>query len=85
MHDMLDMHMHLMQIARMTFDQFLTDKKINDAAAAAKLGRDVTLIGRYRRRVVTPSPQVIADIVEWSRGKVTPRELLAEQQAREAV
>lgn len=61
----------------MTFDQFLTDSKTTDAVAAAHLGRDVTLIGRYRRRSVTPSPEVIADIVEWSKGKVTPRELLA--------
>lgn len=83
MHGLLDMHVHDMHIGRMTLDQFLTSKSISDAAAAAKLGRDITLIGRYRRRVVTPSPQVIADIVDWSKGKVTPRELLADQQAKE--
>lgn len=67
-----------MQIARMTLDEYLTKHKISNAEAAAKLKRDVTLIGRYRARSVTPSPQVIADIVEWSLGAVTPRELLAE-------
>lgn len=77
MQNLLDMHMHHMQIAVMTFDQFLTAKKITDAEAASHLGRDITLIGRYRRRVVTPSPRVIADIVEWSKDKITPRELLA--------
>lgn len=61
----------------MTFDQFLTARKISLAAAAERLGRDVTLIGRYRSRSVTPSPQIIADIVEWSEGAVSPRELLA--------
>jgi hypothetical protein len=80
MQNLLDMHMHHMQIgAIMTFDQFLTTNKITDTVAAEKLGRDLTLIGRYRRRSVTPSPHVIADIVEWSKGKVTPRELLAVQ------
>lgn len=67
-----------MHIERMTFDEFLISEGINNAAAAAKLGRDATLIGRYRARSVTPSPQVIADIVEWANGRVTPRELLAE-------
>lgn len=73
----LDMHMHIMQIWRMTFEQFLTDNEISLATAALHLRRDVTLIGRYRARKITPSPEVIADIVEWSGGKVTPRELLA--------
>jgi len=79
MQNLLDMHMHQMQIVAMTFDQFLTNTKTTNAKAAAKLGRDETLIGRYRRRVVTPSPEIIADIVEWSKGKVSPRELLALQ------
>lgn len=78
MQNLLDMHMHLMQILDMTFHEFLTVNKISNAAAAERLGRDVTLIGRYRARAVTPSPQIIADIVEWSKGRVTPRELLAE-------
>lgn len=80
MHNVLDMHMHHMHmIATMTFDQFLTNSKTSNAKAAEKLGRDETLIGRYRRRLVTPSPEIIADIVEWSKGKVSPRELLAVQ------
>lgn len=62
----------------MTLDQFLTGRGISDAEAAERLGRDLTLIGRYRRRLVTPSPAIIADIVEWSDGAITPRELLAE-------
>ena len=61
----------------MTLDQFLTTNSISDTEAAERLGRDLTLIGRYRRRSVTPSPTVIADIVEWSYGAITPRELLA--------
>lgn len=73
----LDMHMHHMQFFGMTLDQFLTARGISDAAAAERLGRDLTLIGRYRRRSVTPSPVVIADIVDWSEGAITPRELLA--------
>jgi hypothetical protein len=73
----LDMHMHHMHFPGMTLDQFLTDRGISDAAAAERLGRDLTLIGRYRRRSVTPSPTVIADIVDWSEGAITPRELLA--------
>lgn len=60
----------------MTFDEFLHTNRISNAAAAEKLGRDQTLIGRYRARRVTPSPEIMADIVEWSKGKVTPRELL---------
>lgn len=78
MHIVLDMHMHQMHdAATMTFDQFLTKHEITNAQAAERLGRDVTLIGRYRARSVTPSPEIIADIAEWSKGKVTPRELLA--------
>lgn len=61
----------------MTFDEFLSRQKIADAEAASRLNRDQTLIGRYRRRLVTPSPEIIADIVDWSGGVVTPRELLA--------
>jgi len=60
----------------MTFDEFLHTNKISNATAAKKLGRDQTLIGRYRARRVTPSPEVMADIVEWSKGKISPRELL---------
>lgn len=60
----------------MTFDEFLHTNRISNAVAAKKLGRDQTLIGRYRARRVTPSPEIMADIVEWSKGKVTPRELL---------
>lgn len=77
MQNVLDMHMHHMQIMGMTFDQFLTGSKISNADAAGKLDRDVTLIGRYRARQVTPSPEIIAVIFEWSNGQVTPSELLA--------
>jgi hypothetical protein len=74
----LDMHMHEMQIfAAMTFDEFLAEQKITNAEAAQRLQRDQTLIGRYRARSVTPSPEIIADIVEWAEGTVSPRELLA--------
>lgn len=66
-----------MQIMRMTLDEYLSTNGITNSAAAEKLKRDVTLIGRYRARTVTPSPQIIADIVEWADGAVTPRELLA--------
>lgn len=77
--------MHLMQIGRtMTFDEFLKTRNITLTAAAEKLGRDVTLIGRYRSRKVTPSPEVIADIVEWSDGEVSPRDLLAVPQEAES-
>lgn len=69
--------MHVMHIAAMTFDQFLSLKRISDAEAAARLNRDVTLIGRYRKRRVNPSPEIIAEIYDWSKGKVPPRELLA--------
>lgn len=78
MQNVLDMHMHHMQIfAAMTFDEFLTSRKISNSDAARRLGRDQTLIGRYRARSVTPSPEIIADIVEWSDGEISPRELLA--------
>lgn len=65
----------------MTFDEFLTSQKIADAEAASRLNRDQTLIGRYRRRLVTPSPEIIADIVDWSVGAITPRELLSQRAA----
>ena len=68
----------------MTFDEFLSGKKITNAEAADRLKRDVTLIGRYRARSVTPGPEIIADIVEWSKGKVSPRELLAQRDIVEA-
>jgi hypothetical protein len=67
-----------MHMGAMTFDEFLTKKKITNAEAAIRLGRDQTIIGRYRARSVTPSPEIIAEIVDWSRGKVSPRELLKE-------
>lgn len=73
--------MHVMQIMRMTLDEYLSANSISNSDAAAKLKRDVTLIGRYRARTVTPSPQVIADIVEWAEGAITPRELLADREA----
>lgn len=71
------MHVHVMQICAMTLDEFLTSQNISNAAAAERLKRDVTLIGRYRSRQVTPSPEIIAEITEWSGQSVTPRELLA--------
>lgn len=60
----------------MTFDEFLKTSKISNAEAAERLKRDQTLIGRYRQRKINPSAEIVAEIVEWSRGKVTPRELL---------
>lgn len=83
MHFLLDMHLHDMHILRMTFDQFLTMHGITNAEAALRLSRDVTLIGRYRARRVTPSPQIIADIVDWSEGAITPRDLLAAEKPAE--
>lgn len=65
----------------MTFDQFLSSNQIANFDAAIKLKRDVTLIGRYRARTVTPSPEVIAEIYKWSKGAVTPRELLKQSEA----
>lgn len=61
----------------MTLSDFMDANNITPESAAARLGRDRTLIGRYRKREVTPSPEIIAEIVEWSSGVVTPRELLA--------
>lgn len=72
------MHMHQMQIAVMTLKEFMAREGISIAEAAERLKRDQTLIGRYRARSVTPSPEVIAEIVEWSKGDVTIRELLAD-------
>lgn len=63
----------------MTFDEFLTSRGVQPAEAAERLERDQTLIGRYRRRKVTPSGFVMAKIFEWSGGEVTPPELLALQ------
>lgn len=81
---MLDMHMHRMQIVAMTFDEFLTSNKITDAEASEKLGRDQSLIGRYRRRYISPSPEIMVKIVEWSLGAITPRELLADKRKETA-
>ena len=60
-----------------TFDQFLRDNEISNAEAATRLKRDVTLIGRYRARTVTPSPEIMAEIFAWSGGTVPPSEMLA--------
>lgn len=68
----------------MTFDQFLASNQIANLDAAIKLKRDVTLIGRYRARQVTPSPEIIAEIFKWSKGACTPRELLAQKQGEAA-
>lgn len=81
MQNLLDMHMHQMQIAGMTLDDYLRKNTITTKNAAIALGKDASLLSRYRRRLVTPSPPMIAKIVEWSGENITPRDLLAVQQA----
>lgn len=77
MQNLLDMHMHQMQIRGMTLDDYLTKNGITTNKAAVALGKDASLLSRYRNRKVTPSPPMIAKIVEWSGENITPRELLA--------
>lgn len=77
MQNLLDMHMHQMQIAGMTLDDYLLKNTISTKQAAIALSKDASLLSRYRRRLVTPSPPMIAKIVEWSGGNITPRDLLA--------
>jgi hypothetical protein len=61
----------------MTLDEFLRARQITTAQAADRLGRDQSLVGRYRRRIITPSPEIIAQIWEWTGGLVSPVDLLA--------
>lgn len=81
MQKLLDMHMHQMQITPMTLNDYLLKNQISTNKAAIALGKDASLLSRYRRRKVTPSPPMIAKIVEWSGGNITPRDLLAEVQS----
>jgi transcriptional regulator with XRE-family HTH domain len=81
MQNLLDMHMHQMQSEGMTLDDYLSKNGISTNKAAIALGKDASLLSRYRNRKVTPSPPMIAKIVEWSGGNITPRDLLAETEA----
>ena len=84
MQNLLDMHMHQMQSAGMTLDDYLRKNGMTTNKAAIALSKDASLLSRYRRRLVTPSPPMIAKIVEWSGGNITPRDLLAQPETAAA-
>ena len=74
-----------MQIGYMTFDEFLIAKGHSVREAADRFRRDQTIIGRYRRREINPSPEVMAEMWSWSQGEITPPEMLAVRPAQEGV
>lgn len=61
----------------MTLDEFMLANEISTPEGAIRLERDQTVVGRYRRREINPSPKIMAEIWEWSGGQVTPPEMVA--------
>jgi len=67
----------------MTLREWLKSKNYSLQQCADRLGRDHSVVVRYCKRQVNPSPEVIADIMEWSGGEITVRELLADHAAKD--
>jgi len=67
----------------MTLREWLKFNNYSLQQCADRLGRDHSVIVRYCKRQVNPSPEVIADIIEWSGGAITVRELLADPAAKD--
>jgi transcriptional regulator with XRE-family HTH domain len=54
--------------------------KLNDEAFGSLIGKDRTLVSRYRRGEVTPPLEVIADIDKATNSAVSFRDFLAVQE-----
>ena len=65
-----------MYITLMQLDEFMQAQKLTDEEVAARIGRSRVSVSRYRRRIETPSPDIIRSLVELSEGQITANELL---------
>lgn len=54
----------------MTLQEYLEKYDLTEAEFAAKIGKNQTTVGRYKRRTLTPRPPVIAQIQEATKGAV---------------
>jgi transcriptional regulator with XRE-family HTH domain len=73
------MHGHVMPIMRtMTLDEYAKQKSMTDEQLGALIGKDRSLVSKYRRGEVTPSLDVIATIEDVTNGKVRFRDWLGE-------
>jgi DNA-binding transcriptional regulator YdaS (Cro superfamily) len=74
MHMMLDMHMHGVHFAGMKLDQYLSTKKITDAAFAATAGISQSQVSRLKRGKSMPSWELASTIERVTGGKVRPKD-----------
>ena len=61
----------------MKLDEFMRLKEMSDEAMASILAKDRTIVGKYRRGLVTPPLEVIAEIEKATSGAVSFRDFLA--------
>ena len=60
----------------MKLSEFMQAQSLSDDDMAEKLGISRATVSRYRRGLVTPSPEVMKNIVELSGGVITANDLL---------
>lgn len=70
--------MHPIHNAPMRLHQFMQMAGLTDEQMAEKIGKDRTLVSRYRRGDVTPPLDVIAKIEDATSRAVTFRDFLPE-------
>lgn len=67
----------------MQLADYMEANGLDDAAMGAKIGRSRVSVGRYRRKLETPSSETVKLIVEACDGQVTANELLGIAEAAE--
>ncbi len=71
---MLDVHVHLVHIVRVMTEvqtklaAYMADRQIDDAAVAAGVGCDRTMVSKLRRGKAVPSLKLAAEFKKWSGG-----------------
>ncbi len=72
---------HPMQDWGMKLEQFMQMAGLNDEQMAEKIGKDRTLVSRYRRGEVIPPLEIIARIEDATSNAVTFRDFLQDRGA----
>ena len=84
MHDVLDMHVHVMHFSGMRLSEWMTSRNLDDEGMAALVQADRSVISRIRRGVNRPSWALAARFKAATGGEVTADDFLPDDSADEA-
>lgn len=79
MHDVLDMHVHVMHFSGMQLSAWMAANGLDDAGMAALVQADRSVISRIRRGVNRPSWELAARFKVATGGEVTADDFLPDE------